>query len=791
MTPSENPSSGPSPRSAQPSPSRAVLRIGIGAEEDLVGRAGNGDGKRPDAHEILGAISSRTQSRFAEHQQILSYGEFLDRVLADPRNHVRAAAQYVRDTFEYFGTRVVRGVEGPITRFNLFDAPFNAGRDKVWGQEEVQNEVYKILTAFCEKGRIDKLIMLHGPNGSAKSTFMSVLMGGLEYYSRQPEGALYKFNWIFSDNAERDVFGFHKTKSPRPDGSLAYLDPDEITFKLTCEMRDDPLLVIPRDERLRILEEAFVRKGIEPRIPDAIARGELCQKCQEIYISLENAYKGDWQKIVQHIQVERLYVSKRYRQSAVVIEPQRNVDAATRPLNLEKSYQIPPILNQSNMHEAMGDLIDSNRGVVEYSDFFKRPLEINKYLLTTSEKGTISLPNYMAYLDVVLFATSNEKQLTVFKRDPDFSSFKGRIELVKCPYLLRWTVEEKIYREHIRSISGHKHVAPHSAAVVALWSVLTRLKRPRSKHYKSDLGALVSKLRPLQKAYLYDRGEAPEDWKDQERKELLANLDKIAREFRDEEEEFEGMLDAAYEGRRGSSAREIQTLLNDATLDQGFRCLSPLAIFKAIREMCADRSVYDFLRLEADAGYGDIERLTDDVEREYRHWVQDEVQDSCALIEEKEYERVFEDYFVHVKAFDSSEKVKHRQTGQYEPANEELMNEVENVIGIKEKPNVWRKQLIMRIAGWAIDNPGRPIPYHDLFRDIFKALKQAYYKKREASVAQIEEHILRFGTDDWISVPKPEQKNVKRSLARMKVKYGYCELCAKEVLSYVLKHREA
>ena len=32
-----------------------------------------------------------------------------------------------------------------------------------------------------------------------------------------------------------------------------------------------------------------------------------------------------------------------------------------------------------------------------------------------------------------------------------------------------------------------------------------------------------------------------------------------------------------------------------------------------------------------------IERLTDDVEREYRHWVQDEVQDSCALIEEKEY----------------------------------------------------------------------------------------------------------------------------------------------------------
>jgi predicted Ser/Thr protein kinase len=240
-----------------------------------------------------------------------------------------------------------------------------------------------------------------------------------------------------------------------------------------------------------------------------------------------------------------------------------------------------------------------------------------------------------------------------------------------------------------------------------------------------------------------------------------------------------------------ASAREFQTLLNEAALDDQFRSLSPHAITKAIRELSADRSVYDFLRLEADAGYGDIERLTDDVEKEYRRWVQDEVQDAVALVDEKEYERLFEDYFVHVKAFDSNEKVKNRQTGGYETPNEDLMNEVEQVIGIKEKPGVWRKSLIFRIAAWAIEHPRQPIAYQELFRDIFKALKTAYYKKRESSVALIEEHILRFGTDDWISVPRPMQRQVKRALARMKVKYGYCEACAKEVLSYVLKHREA
>jgi predicted Ser/Thr protein kinase len=118
------------------------------------------------------------------------------------------------------------------------------------------------------------------------------------------------------------------------------------------------------------------------------------------------------------------------------------------------------------------------------------------------------------------------------------------------------------------------------------------------------------------------------------------------------------------------------------------------------------------------------------------------------------------------------------------------MNEVETVIGIKEKPSVFRKSLIFRIAAWAIDNPAKPIEYKELFRDIFKALKQAYYKKRESAVAQIEEHILRFGTDDWSHVSRQDQRIVKRSLAKMKVKYGYCENCAKEVLSYVLRHRD-
>ena len=48
-----------------------------------------------------------------------------------------------------------------------------------------------------QDGRPNKLILLHGPNGSAKSTFIRCLGRGLEHYSTLEEGALYRFSWIF------------------------------------------------------------------------------------------------------------------------------------------------------------------------------------------------------------------------------------------------------------------------------------------------------------------------------------------------------------------------------------------------------------------------------------------------------------------------------------------------------------------------------------------------------------------------------------------------------------------
>ena len=780
------------PSTSEPQPAGAGPRQASRGAEDTATPERPSRPPGPDLAAIARALAERASERFRRSQMVESFEEFLADLYADPLRHTRSAAAYLYDMLEYYGRRYVSGIGGRIVRFNVFDSPSTGGKGRVYGQERVQAEIVKYVKTFAEKGRVDKLLMLHGPNGSAKSTMIECLMKGLEAYSHEPEGTLYRFNWIFSEAFERDRLGFVTARSAGPERqTYAYLEPTEMTSRIPCELRDNPIFLIPREERAFVLREAFRHAGLRPeRVPEHALEGDLCQKCREIFDTLFTTYRGDWLRVVQHVQVERFFFSKRYRTGAISIEPQRNVDATAVPLGTDRAAHLPTVLQSTALYAPVGDLVDANRGLVEYSDFFKRPIEMSKYLLTTIEKNTISLPSFMAYLDVVMAASSNEKNLCMFKRDPEFSSFKGRFELIKVPYLLEFSKEEMIYREHLEALGREKHVAPHTGFVAALWAVLTRLKRPRSKNYAGSLANLVNRITPIQKAYLYDRGKPPEDMTDQERRELLAHLDKIREEFEDQEEEFEGLLDAAYEGRRGASPREMQTLLSDAAAYAEFPCLSPLAVLKALRELVKDVSVYDFLRLTPHAGYNDNPRFIDDVEQEYRKIVEEEIQDAIGLVAEREYQRVFDDYFVHVRAFVRGEKVRNRQTGELQDADEGIMAEVEKAIELKEPPGEFRKNLVTRIAAYSLEHPGQRVDMRVVFQDLFKALRMDFFRKREKQIETLLRDVLKFGTDEFKHVePSSQRTAVKRALARLIARHGYCLNCAKEVVAYVLKSR--
>ncbi len=767
-----------------------------------------------DSEKLLDQVASRVREDFQGNRRIMSFSQFLDAFAQSPRRHARNSVQYLRDCFLYYGRGTKPLVWGEATHFNLFDAPFDKGRNRLVGQTRTQEHVYRLIDNFVREGRINKLVLLHGPNGSAKSTLIENIGRALEHYSQTDEGALYRFNWIFPNEKRSDggSIGFSGYRARSGDDgdlqSFAFLDEEDVNAKIASDLKDHPLFLIPQPQRRRMLREHIpgsiipseeqdgdgARKQLEEgqaqqtedesvpfTLSDYILRGDLSHTNRQIFDALLTAYRGDFRKVMRHVQVERFFISRRYRTGAVTVEPQMRVDAGLRQLTVDRSLSALPVsLQNQTIFEPFGDLVDGNRGIIEYDDLFKRHPDYNKYLLATGEKARVSLENRILHLDAVLFATANEDYLDAYKQSADYSSFKGRVELVRVPYLLDYTVEELIYREQVQGINLIKRVAPHTTFVAALWAVLTRLKRPQASEYDGEIRDIIAKLSPLEKADLYARGKVPADIGPERARELKA----VVPDMMEAGEET-----ANYEGRYGASPREMKMILLNASQNEKYPTLSPLAVFEELRTLVKDASVFPFLQMKPDGPYFRHDDFIDVVRERYLDIIDVEIRSAMGLVEDKQYEDLFSRYMDHVSQWLKGEKVYNSITGSYEDPDEEFMEEIEETINIEEDPDDFRRSLISSIAAYSIDHPGEAVNYRKIFPEIFEALQEAFFSKRQSQIRRIEENLLTYFEGDSDSLSRTELESVETTLNNLKDRYGYCDDSAREAVAFLLSNR--
>jgi serine protein kinase len=744
-----------------------------------------------DIDKLLEGISSGAAEEFGRKKRILSFREFVEMLCAEPVALSRSSAQYMTDVFEHFGAEEVPGIGGPVIRFSLFDVPFDEGVGAVYGQEAVQGEIFSNLRAFAAAGKSDRILMLHGPNGSSKTTLVDCVLRAMERYSATDEGALYTFNWVFAEReGSGGRMGFERAPGEEQD-SLAHIDGAEITCRIPCEMKDNPLLLIPPRQR----EEFLAQLGEESGDPDIAAHlaadhlreDDVCPKCRAIYDTLLVACGGDWKRVMRHVQVERFFVSKRYRVGAVTIEPQGVPDAGIEHYMPDRLAGLPDVLSGLQLFAPYGDLVDANRGAVEYSDLLKRPLEANKYLLAASERGVASLPRFEAHLDMVMFATVNELQLTAFKAHPEFNSFRGRIELVPCGYLLEYSKEASIYEAYVEQIAAGRHVAPGVARYAAMWAVLTRMRKPNPEHFDGPVASAVGKLTALDKARLYDSGRMPKSLSAEERRELGVAAAFLADEFREQIAEFENTVCASYEGRWGASPRELKLVISEAAGAAGEdACLTPLAVFDRLELLVTETSLYDFLRLEPEEGYGDPAGFVEVVRREFYAEAWEQCSRAAGLVEESEYNRLLSDYFHHVRAVVAGEEVQNPTSGKWEAASEKLLASVEQHLEIEGEVSDFRQNLVTKAAAWSLDHPGEKLDHTVAFRDIHDQLHQSFYAERRRAVRSVLQSLLRLDTEDERGLDDSQKAKARVTMEAL-TEVGYCPQCAKEVVAFLLR----
>jgi predicted Ser/Thr protein kinase len=444
---------------------------------------------------------------------------------------------------------------------------------------------------------------------------------------------------------------------------------------------------------------------------------------------------------------------------------------------------LPPALQSLTLYEYQGELVDGNRGVIDFADLLKRPLESYKYLLGTVEQGRVSLDVASLELDTVFIGSSNESYLAAFKEIPEFQSFKGRMELVRVPYLLDYRVEQRIYEAQIRTAHNEsgRHVAPHVAWITALWATLTRMKKPLAEKYGKQLSDLVAKLGPLEKAQLYADSATPEGITTEQARDLIAGIDKIARES----DSYPN-----YEGRTGASPREMKLVIMNAAQSPRYKCLSPFAVFDELEELVRGVTVYEFLKQEPlPGGFHENRKFIFQVRDKLIDRIDDEVRTSMGLVEERRYIDQFERYASHVSYWVKREKVPNPITGRDEDPDEEMMAEVERILQVSGRRDEFRREVISRIGAWSIDHPRQKPDYEQIFPRPISELREAFFEERKKQVRKINEDLLVLLTDGPARMQPEAALAAQTTLDTLKSRFGYCDNCAKDAVLALVRKR--
>src|ERR1044071_1562993 len=164
-----------------------------------------------------------------------SFEDYLKLVQENPRV-TRNAFQRIYDMIISHGTEEYVEHKKKFMRYRFFRDYMHDGRDAVYGIDQSLTHLVDIFkSASRNYGTERRVILLHGPVGSAKSTIVRLLKKGLEEYSRTPEGAMYTFTWTnIANDVEKEVFAL-------------------LSDELPCPMREEPLHLIPADQRDKLL----------------------------------------------------------------------------------------------------------------------------------------------------------------------------------------------------------------------------------------------------------------------------------------------------------------------------------------------------------------------------------------------------------------------------------------------------------------------------------------------------------------------------------------------------------
>jgi serine protein kinase len=386
--------------------------------------------------------------------------------------------------------------------------------------------------------------------------------------------------------------------------------------------------------------------------------------------------------------------------------------------------------------------------VLEFVEMFKAPIKMLHPLLTATQEG-----NYVGTENIgaipftgIVMAHSNEAEWQSFKANKNNEAFIDRIYVIKVPYCLRVTEEQKIYQKLIRTseLAGAP-CAPATLEMLAQFSVLSRLR----EHENSNV---FSKMR------VYD-GES------------IREVD--------------------------PRARSLQEYKDTAGVDEGMDGISTRFAFKVLAatfnhdtvEVSADPVHLMYVleqalrreQLPADTEKRYIEFIRAELAPRYAEFIGNEIQKAYLESYHDYGQNLFDRYVDYADAWIEDQDFKDPDTGQL--LNRELLNQelskTEKPAGIAN-PKDFRNEVVKFALRARAAHGGRN-PSWTSYEKLREVIERRMFSQVEELLP-----VISFGSKKDTETEKKHGEFVQRMIAR-----GYTERQVRRLVEWYMRFKQA
>lgn len=672
------------------------------------------------------AIGNFNRNEFRELHAEMSFGEYLELCYKQPYL-LRNAWQTLYDMIMQKGQSTVEEYRKTYTHYNFFDDPDLP----IVGLAPMKDSLVKFIKgAAGGYGTERRILLLHGPVGSSKSTLCRLLKRSMEKFSRTEEGAWYSFKWVNLPTGPEGIYTDSECLCPMHEQPLKLL-PVEVRQPIIDELNRINLEITPEDRR----QDLYTLRCTD----------ELDPLCKKFMTALLKKYDGDLEKVLEnHIRVVRKVYSEADRCGIATFQPKDEKNQDSTELTGDINFrQIGNFGSDSDPRAFSfdGEFCVGNRGIIEFIEALKLDTAFLYDLLGASQEQSIKPKKFaQVSIDEAIIAHTNDPEFQKLKSNQYMEAFRDRTTKIDVPYTLKWSEELRILEKDYGPGKVKQHIAPHTLEIAALWSVLTRLEDDKD-----------GKISLVEKAELYDN-------------RLLAGWTEDAvKEMKDKYPE-EGMRD-------GVSVRYLQDKISNCLANHH----DYVNMFMVLNELRDGLEHSSLLTNKEQVGRYitcidlAVKKLTEILKAEVQKAL---VGDEDAII------RLCTNYIDNVMAFIHKSKIKDPITGQDRKPDERLMRQIEEKIQIPDTGcEDFRRQIAEFIGGLA--HKGQTFTWNSNAK-LRKALEAKLFEDVKDTIK-----LSALNVSGATVVDKDIQEKIDAIKTRLIRQYGYNERSATDVLDFV------